>query len=178
MRWQDWFVITVTNWLYAIFSQGAAAEWIAAATALGTLAGVGVVFFQLRHLSRQIKLQSFSDYTKRYQEIIPHLPEDIHAHGFVLEGREDYEKIMRYMRAYFDLSYEEWFLDGQKLIDSRFWRVWRVGMKTAMSKPAFQQSWEIIKANSRFGTDFEDFIDDIARDFSSNDDAVLRGHRV
>jgi hypothetical protein len=73
------------------------------------------------------------------------------------------------------LSYEEWFLQGQKLIDSKFWRIWRVGMKTVMSKPAFQQSWEIIKADSRFGTQFENFIDDIAQDFSSNDDdAALR----
>ena len=33
----------------------------------GNSRGVGVVFSQLRQLSRQIKLQRFSDYTKRYQ---------------------------------------------------------------------------------------------------------------
>ena len=158
-----------------MFEQWTASEWAAAVTALGTLAGVGVVFFQLRQLSRQIKLQRFSDYTKRYQDIVLNLPGDIYAHEFVLKGRKDGEKIMRYMRAYFDLSYEGWFLRGQKLIGSKFWRIWRVGMKTAMSKPAFQQAWEIIKADGRFGSHFENFIDGIAHDSSANDDAALRG---
>jgi|KBSSwiStaDraftv2_1062776.scaffolds.fasta_scaffold790460_1 hypothetical protein len=161
-----------------MFAQWTTSEWIAAVAALGTVAGVAVIFVQLRHLSRQIKLQSFSDYTKRYQEIILNLPDDIHAREFTLKDRRDYEKIMRYMRAYFDLSYEEWFLEGQRLIDPRFWQVWRIGIRTAMSKPAFQQSWEIIKTDSRFGTPFENFIDAIAHDLSSNDDAALRGSRV
>ena len=37
-----------------MFEQWTASEWMAALTALGTLAGVGAVFFQLRQLSRQI----------------------------------------------------------------------------------------------------------------------------
>jgi len=44
-----------------------------------------------------------------------------------------------------------------------------------MSRPAFQQSWEIIKADSRFSAQFEGFIDEIVRDTSTNDDAALRG---
>ena len=84
---------------------------------------------------------------------------------------------MRYMRAYFDLSYEEWFLQRKGLIDARFWGVWRVGIKTAMSKPAFKQAWEIIKSDGRFGKEFEDFIESVAHDTSSNDEAALKGHR-
>ena len=151
---------------------------MSALTALGTIAGVAVIFTQLRQLSRQIKLQSFSDYTRRYQEIVLHFPEDINEPGFVLRGRQDYDQTMRNMRAYFDLSYEEWFLQRQKLIDSRFWRVWRVGIKTAMSKSAFKQAWEIIKADSRFGAEFEDFIENIAHDSGANDEAALKGRRL
>ena len=168
----------MTNWLCEFFSEWTVSDWISAVAALGTIAGVAVIFFQLRQLSRQIKLQSFSDYTKRYQEIVLHLPEDIHTHDFVLTGRKDYEQTMLYMRAYFDLSYEEWFLQKQNLIELKFWRVWRVGIKTAMSRPAFQQAWEIVKASSRFGAEFEDFIDNIARDPTSNDEAALKGRRA
>ena len=83
---------------------------------------------------------------------------------------------MRNMRAYFDLSFEEWFLQKQQLIDAKFWRVWRVGIKTAMSKAAFKQAWEKIKSDSRFGPEFEHFIDNIAPGSDADDDAALKGH--
>lgn len=66
---------------------------------------------------------------------------------------------MRAMRSYFDLSFEEWDLNEKKLIDSQFWDVWRGGMKTALSKPAFQQAWVAVKETSDYGGGFESFID-------------------
>jgi len=132
-------------------------DWVSAAA---TVVGLGVIVVQLRQVSRQIRLQNFSDYTKRYQEIILHFPEDINRPDFTLHGRQDYPETMRYMRAYMDLCYEERYLHQQKLIDRDFWRVWRIGMETAFSKPAFQQAWTIIKTDSNFGTDFERFVDE------------------
>jgi hypothetical protein len=38
-----------------------------------------------------------------------------------------------------------------------------------------RKEWEIIKADGRFGSHFENFIDGIAHDSSANDDAALRG---
>ncbi len=134
-------------------------DWIAAITALATAAGVFVVYFQLRKLSQQINLQHFSDYTKRYQSIIFHFREDINEGEFKLAGRTDYRKTMRHMRAYFDLSYEERYLNKKKLIDPDIWTVWRGGITTALSKPAFQQAWQTIKADTKFGEEFENFVD-------------------
>jgi hypothetical protein len=122
-----------------------------------------VVYFQLRKLSQQITLQNFSDYTKRYQSIILHFPEDVNVSDFVLKGRADYDQTMRYMRAYFDLSFEEWDLHRNKLIDLKIWSVWRSGIATALSKPSFQQAWQIVKADTRFGPDFEAFMDQCMR---------------
>jgi hypothetical protein len=83
--------------------------------ALGGLAvavlGVIVGWWQLAKLNQQLTLQHFADYTKRYQEIILRFPEDINETAFKLEGREDYSTIMRAMRTYFDLSFEEWYLN-------------------------------------------------------------------
>ena len=147
------------GWLCAILRQMTAAEWIGAVTVLVTAAGVAVVYLQLRTLSQQIKLQHFSDYTKRYQEIILHFPEDINESNFVLAGREDYNQTMRYMRAYFDLSYEEWELSQKKLIAPAFWGTWKSGIEFALSKPAFQQGWQVIRRDTRYGPEFEDFVD-------------------
>jgi hypothetical protein len=87
------------------------ADWIAAISALATIVGVLVVFLQLQKLSGQIRLQHFTDYTKRYQEIILRFPEDINKQDFKLVDRLDYDQTMRQMRAYFDLSFEEWYLN-------------------------------------------------------------------
>ena len=146
-------------WLCATAKEMKAPEWIAALTALVTMAGVVVVYLQLRALSQQIKLQHFSDYTKRYQEIALHFPEDINVGDFVLAGRPDYAQTMRYMRAYFDLSYEEWDLNRMKLVDPRFWSGWKGGIKTAFSKPAFQQAWQIVRTDTRYGEEFETFVE-------------------
>jgi hypothetical protein len=136
------------------------AEWISLVSALATAGGVWVVWYQTGKISKQLKLQNFSDYTKRYQEIILHFPEDINSPQFVLAKREDYNITMRYMRAYFDICYEEWHLNSRSLMDDETWSVWQSGMKTAFSKPAFKQAWEIVRKDSQFGSEFENFVAD------------------
>lgn len=135
-------------------------DWIGLFAALMTAAGVIVVFVQLQKLGQQIKLQSFADYTKRYQEIVLRFPEDINSSDFVLVGRSDYEVVMRNMRAYLDLSFEEWFLNRSELLDFKIWELWSGGILTALSKSAFQQAWGIVRKDTKFGSEFEAFIDD------------------
>jgi hypothetical protein len=134
-------------------------DWVPWLNVLATVAGVAVVYRQLRQLSRQVELQHFSDYTKRYQDIVIKFPEDISSPEFVLAGRPDYNHSMRYLRAYFDLSFEEWYLHEKQFINEDTWALWRGGIETALSKPAFQQAWSIIKTDTRFGKDFEKFIE-------------------
>lgn len=134
-------------------------DWVPLLNVLVTAIGVVVVYSQLRQLSRQIELQHFSDYTKRYQEIILHFPEDINSLDFVLTGRSDYTSTMRYLRAYFDLCFEEWYLHNKQFINRDTWSLWKGGIETALSKPAFQQGWLLVKTDTRFGKQFEAFID-------------------
>jgi hypothetical protein len=144
-----------------------ASDWIALASAIATLLGVLVavvaLWMQLAKLNQQLTLQHFADYTKRYQEIVLRFPEDVNEPTFKVVGREDYPPTMRAMRAYFDLCFEEWYLHERKFIDQRIWAVWRGGMSTALSKPAFQQAWELINKDTDFGKSFENFIDCLQR---------------
>jgi len=136
-----------------------ASDWIALFTAVATTGGVFVVWYQTKKIAQQLTLQHFSDYTKRYQEIILNFPEDINSETFVLNGRDDYSKTMRYLRAYLDLCYEEWYLNDRALIDNDIWNIWKGGMETAFSKAAFRQAWDVIRADSDFGVEFSVFID-------------------
>jgi hypothetical protein len=134
-------------------------DWIVVCVALAACAGVGVLFFQLRELTRQINLQHFADYTTRHQRIVSGLPDDINAPGCTLADRPDYERTLQRMRAYFDLSFEKWYLNRKHQIDPDIWCIWKDGITRALSKPAFQQAWGIVKCEAKFGPDFEGFVD-------------------
>jgi hypothetical protein len=127
-------------------------DWIALGSAAATLGGVLVsliaLWKQMRKLSDQLMIQQFSDYTKRYQAIILHFPEDINEKTFILSNRSDYNHIMRYMRAYFDMCYEQWFLNAQKLLDEKIWADWKLGMGSAFSKTAFRQAWGVMGSSN------------------------------
>ena len=71
--------------------------------------------------------------------------------------------MMRNMRAYFDLCFEEWDLHKKGLVDGRFWETWQEGMRTAMSKRAFRDAWSAVRLDSVFGRDFEVFIEGLMR---------------
>lgn len=137
-------------------------DWIslgsAIATFLGVLVAIVALWKQMRKLSEQLMIQQFSDYTKRYQEIILHFPENINEANFLLSTHPENTRTMRYMRAYFDLCFEEWYLNQRSLIDKEIWKVWKSGMEAALSKSAFRQAWSQIKQDTSFGKEFEEFV--------------------
>ena len=135
-------------------------DLIALATGAVTLVGVVLVFGQLRSLTQQTRMHIFAEYTRRYQEIVLNFPEGIHAGDFSLLHHNEYDHIMRYMRAYYDLCFEEWYLHRDGLIESDFWKVWLESIEIALSKPAFQQAWRHMKASSNYGPEFSKFVEE------------------
>jgi len=151
----------MNNWLGQFFERVTPADVINLLALI--IAGIGVWFVarQLHGLERQTRLQNFAEYTRRYQQIVLNFPEDINSPSFVLgkPGTEKYDNVMRYMRAYFDLCFEEWYLHRQGLIETDFWNIWYDGIETAVSKPSFQQAWRVMKADTNYGPEFSSFID-------------------
>ena len=65
---------------------------------------------------------------------------------------------MRYMRAYFDLCFEEYTLYKKKFIDDDLWSIWQDGIKVAFSKTAIIDAWNVIIKDTNFGDEFKSFI--------------------
>jgi hypothetical protein len=147
-----------------------------AVSALVALFGVLVVLYQLRSVVHQIRLQTdqlvlqakqlkrhhYVEYTNRYHEIAVRFPDDVNEPEFKLaKRRKDYAPTVRAMHRYFDLCLEQWDLHQRGLIDKETWSVWYKLIQVALAKPAFSQSWEIVRATNRYyGADFKRFIDD------------------
>lgn len=135
---------------------------------LSILVTLGSIYLAYKSLKSQLdiqnnqqKIQVFSEYTKRYQEIIADFPENINEQRFDFNSLvpTDCQSTMRKMRQYFDLCFEEWYLHSEGLLDASFWDLWSGGMTTALSKPAFASAWGEVKATSVYGEKFEKFID-------------------
>jgi hypothetical protein len=150
-------VYAIIEWFNGLDS-GGIGNLISSFTAVVAIIGL---IYQSHTTRKQVKLQNFIEYTKRYQEIILNFPENINEQDFTFEAissNEERNKTMRYMRAYFDLCFEEYTLHKKKFIDDDLWSIWNGGMKVAFSKPAFQKAWELILKDTKFGSDFETFI--------------------
>ena len=121
----------------------------------------------MEQFNEQLQLTVFTDYTKRYQEIMLNFPESINEETFDFdkldEGDEKKvkEKTLRYMRAYFDLCSEEYFLYSQGKIGANTWREWKSGIEYAFSKTAFIKGWEIISLDTGYYPDFVRFVEEI-----------------
>lgn len=121
------------------------------------------LYFTIRDFKKQLQLHFFADYTKRYQEIILNLPEKIHDQSFSIDTLQpdEREKTIRYMRAYFDLCSEEYFLWKNNNIEVKAWNEWIFGMRNAFSKPAFKDAWSIVSLNSVYHADFTAFVNSL-----------------
>lgn len=144
-------------------------ENIHTAAQIATVIGIIIAMFSLRtsinQFKKQLQLTLFSDYTKRYQQITLNFPENINDEDFDfgdLDG-ETKEKTLRYMRAYFDLCSEEYFLYSKKNIDDDTWQEWESGIKYALSKSSFRKGWAIIKLDTGYYPDFVKFVNPLVR---------------
>ncbi len=150
----------IIEWFNGLGSQGIG-NLITFLTAIVAIIGL---IYQSMATRKQVKLQNFIEYTKRYQEIILNFPENINAQDFTFEDidtnkerNKERNKTMRYMRAYLDLCFEEYTLHDKGFIDNDLWSIWKGGMETAFTKPAFKQAWEIIKKDTEYGVEFNHF---------------------
>ena len=114
----------------------------------------------VQQFKKQLRLNFFADYTKRYQEILLNFPEKINEETFKISNLEatDRDRTLRYMRAYFDLCSEEYYLWRQGDIDYETWREWETGIRFAFSKPAFQEAWNILRLDTIYYGDFSELV--------------------
>lgn len=124
---------------------------------------------------KQIMLSNFLEYTQRYQEIISHFPKDVINQNFDITSmpENEQESLLRYMWMYFDLCYEEYQLHKLGFINSNLWKFWDIGMKSAFSRPAFQQSWYLIRDKTKYEPDL-DFVKFVESSFKSQRNHIRR----
>jgi hypothetical protein len=139
------------------------ADHIVALTAVATvvLTGVGVVL-ALRGVRHQLWLQMFSEYTRRYAQIVEGLPSESRRPGgnFDLEGLDEAARggVENAVRAYLNLCSEEYYLHKRGHVDDETWRIWRLGMEATFGLPWIQATWAAVEHEYGFYEEFQHFV--------------------
>lgn len=134
-------------------------DWIQ----LGVLAATGLaIVMSLRAVRDRLWLQTFSDYTRRYDDILDRLPEEARLQEQSLNLDElptaQRGKLLVGFRRYFNLCSEEFYLRKRKRIDGETWGIWESGIRATMRLPTFGRAWEIIGPEYAYFGDFQAFM--------------------
>jgi hypothetical protein len=131
-----------------------------------TLITAIALIITIRNNNKQLRLNFFAEYTKRYQEIFLNFPGNINEENFRFEdlGTKEKDTTLRYLRAYFDLCSEEYFLWKNKNIEDKTWKEWESGIKNAFSKRAFIKGWELVNFDTIYYHDFTTFVKKILKE--------------
>ncbi|MCR5298364.1 MAG: hypothetical protein K6D57_03600 [Paludibacteraceae bacterium] len=105
----------------------------------------------------QYKFHFFTEYTRRYQDLILQMPDNLNTTSIHCKD------VNTYMRLYFDLCSEEFYLHSKGVIDDKVWGLWTEGIRTSMNNTKYKTAWKLI------GTHYDDenfihFMNNLARE--------------
>jgi hypothetical protein len=104
----------------------------------------------------------YLEYNKRFREIRSQFPDDIISDSFDVKRLKD-EDLMKYMREYFLLCSEEFFLKKKKKwLGKKLWKEWVEAIEFYMRKQAFREAWREMR-KERYYEGFVPFMDKLAK---------------
>lgn len=137
--------------------------------ALATLALVGATAFagvaSLRGVRDQLWLITFSEYTRRYSEIMDGLPYEARRPGGDFDLKKlaegERERVLATARRYLNLCSEELYLNKRGALDDGTWEIWRTGIADTARMPFFRDAWELLRQEYDYYGDFHAMVDDL-----------------
>ena len=138
------------------------------------------------------KTDYFSEYSKRYNDLILKLPGnfktigtrndsgdfkyyetlDFNNHSYNT-GFNGSKKLVPVIRGLFNLFSDEHYLyTDEEKVDKKIWNNWLEGMKMCLAYEAFQDVWLNIGSNSVYGDEYRNFIDNLISDIKDK-----KGHK-
>jgi hypothetical protein len=137
-------------------------DWVTAITTAATILSVLIAGYalwrQLSFLRRQMAIQHFSEYARRYAQVVERLPERIHESECHLIDLGPADTVMPAIRTFFATCFEEWYLHERGYFDQGMWNTWRQGMRNLLTKPAIREAWERISGDTDYGKEFAAFV--------------------
>jgi hypothetical protein len=124
------------------------------------------IIVSLKGIRDQLWLSMFSEYTRRFGEIMDGLPFEARRPGseFRLSSLNlsEREHVLSVMRRYLNLCSEEHYLYRRGKVDRETWGIWQSGIRETTRFPCFQESWDALRCEYEYIPWFCDLIDKLA----------------
>lgn len=153
------------------------AEMLLTVAGVGSfLVGAAAVAVAIKGVRDQLWLQTFSEYTRRYAEIVKVLPsESRDPNGnFDVESLRAAERgvVENAARAYINLCSEEFYLHGRGRIDKETWNIWRLSMEDVFRLPWLRQTWLSVQQEYRYYPEFCAFLSQCIERYPDSDQSA------
>ena len=137
---------------------------MAVVTALGIIIAIDSNRSQMKSFNDQLRLNFFADYTRRYEELMLSLPEEVNEpeFDFARLQPEARTQTLKALRAYFNLCSEEFHLAKAGHIDAEVWKLWSAGISSNLTKKAFHDGWMRVHQDTYFDPAFRRWMDEQA----------------
>ncbi len=89
---------------------------------------------------KQSRLSMFAEYTKRYQDIILSMPDNVYSGVGELDALS-----LKHLQLYFDLCSEEYHLWRKGIVPNDIWKLWSEGMRITMQNLVYRKAWDKLR---------------------------------
>ena len=126
-------------------------------TLLITFIGVLVAMY---HFRRQMNVNIFVEYTKRYDAIMDKFPDEAFATRINSEILpEESSALTMACLKYLNLCSEEFHLYSEKLTSPKVWDMWDDEIKRVLRSPMFKREWKKLENEFKSFPDFITFVE-------------------
>jgi hypothetical protein len=137
---------------------------VALAQVAAVLVAAFAIIVTLRGVRNQLWVIVFTEYTKRYADIVRDLPAEARQPNSKFDLSQlsgaDRDRAYNAMRGYLNLCSEEFHLHKKGRIDHETWEIWTLGIQDTMRPPWFRKTWEEIRGEYIYFKDFCQFMDE------------------
>jgi hypothetical protein len=126
------------------------------------VAALFVVFWEMRELRFQLRMNTYMEYTARYSDILAGLPSK------VLEDRDysledclrEYPDFRISARRYFWLLQEEYFLQKNGLLPKDQWRIWESEFSRTLQLASLREVWQDLREEVVYPREFVSYVNE------------------
>jgi hypothetical protein len=137
-------------------------QWITVASLATVVVSALAIVTGLKSVRDQLRVTIFLEYTKRYSEIMQHMPFSAREPGgryrLPLGPDGERNRILSAFREYLNMCSEEKWLYDHHRIDRAAWGIWERGMRDTASFPSFGDAWRILCSEYDAYPDFQKFV--------------------
>ena len=126
-----------------------------------SFAALFAVFWEMRELRFQLRMNTYMEYTARYGEILACLPSKVledrdYSLGDCLREHPDFRTLAR---RYFWLLQEEYFLQKRGLLPNDQWHAWEEEFFNMLKLAALREVWQVLRNEVVYPQEFVSYVD-------------------